>query len=104
MPACHGAANPLNFFATGPAPVKNRDAGVKTVFVYCASANGRHHNKRLRLADFPAWDWYDISTHPRCTACVSVGFVGTRVDWSGVINFNECVNGQYQSPLSTQKR
>jgi hypothetical protein len=74
---------------TGPV---NRDAGFKTVLVYCVSTNGCHHNGRLRLADLPDWDWHDISAHLRCTACGAVGFVDTRLDWSEVIDFNKGIS------------
>ena len=41
-----------------------------------------HHNGRLRIADLPDWDWYDISAHLKCTKCGSIGWVDTRLDWS----------------------
>jgi hypothetical protein len=46
------------------------DAGFKTVLVYCVGAQGCrcHYNGRLRLADLPNWDWYDISAHPNAFA------------------------------------
>jgi hypothetical protein len=76
----------------------NLNAGFKTVVVFClgpakpVSYYARcQHNGRLKLADLPPWDWSDISAHLRCTACGTVGYVDTRVDWSEVINFNKSV-------------
>jgi hypothetical protein len=70
--------------------------GFKTVLVYCVGPpelpggyhSRCHHNGRIRLAELPPWDGYDISAHLKCTACGSVGWVDTRGDWSEVIDFN----------------
>ena len=78
-----------------------RGRGFKTVLVYCmgpaALPNGYHsrchHTGRLRLAELPHWDWYDISAHLKCRRCGSVGWVDTRLDWSEVINFNKGIGG-----------
>jgi hypothetical protein len=69
----------------------DRNAGFKTVLIYCLGAQGHrcHHNGRLRLHDLPDWDWYDISAHLKCTECGAVGWVDTRLDWSEVINFSK---------------
>ena len=75
----------------------NRDAGVKTVFVYCVGPddlrgsyhNACHHNGCLSLDGLPNWDWQDISAHLRCTKCGTVGYVDTRLNWSEVIDFNK---------------
>ena len=94
MPWRRKPASHLRYW-TGPV---NRTAGFKTVMVFClgpespASYHDRcHHNGRLSLADLPPWDWADISAHLRCTACGTVGYVDTRLDWSEVINFNKGV-------------
>jgi hypothetical protein len=91
MPWRKKPASHLRYW-TGPV---NRSAGFKTVLVHCLAElpDGRHtrchHHGRLALADLPNWDWYDISTHLKCTQFGSVGFVCTRLDWSEVINFNK---------------
>ncbi|GIQ78726.1 hypothetical protein [Bradyrhizobium sp. RD5-C2] len=72
------------------APV-DRNAGFKTVLVCCVGCE--HHNGRLKLADLPDWDWYDISAHLKCTACGKVGWVDTRMDWGEIINFAKGVSG-----------
>jgi hypothetical protein len=76
----------------------NRDAGFKTVLVYCVGParvqsyhNACRHNASLNLDDLPDWDWYDISAHLRCTKCGTVGYVDTRLNWSEVIDFNRGV-------------
>ena len=78
---------------TGPV---NRTAGFKTVLVYCvgpAQMRSYHdackHSASLKLEDLPDWDWSDISAHLRCTACGTVGYVDTRLNWSEVIDFNK---------------
>jgi hypothetical protein len=78
---------------TGPV---DPNAGFKTLLVFClgpeipSSYHDRcHHSGRLNLADLPPWDWVDISAHLRCTACGTVGYVDTRLDWGEVINFNK---------------
>jgi hypothetical protein len=83
---------PAHFLRYWSGPV-NRDDGFKTVLIYCLGSQGCrcHHNGRLRLADLPDWDWYDISAHLRCTECGAVGWVDTRLDWSEVIDFNKGV-------------
>ncbi|QIG91963.1 MULTISPECIES: hypothetical protein [unclassified Bradyrhizobium] len=62
-----------------------------TVLVFCVGCS--HHNARLKLADLPDWDWYDISAHLNCTACGKVGWVDTGLDWSEVIDFAKGVFG-----------
>ncbi len=83
---------PVSYFRYWSGPV-NRDAGFKTFLIYCLGTPDARikcgHCGRLNLADLPAWDWYDISAHLRCTKCGTVGYVDTRVDWSEVINFNK---------------
>ncbi|WP_375762914.1 hypothetical protein ACE10X_22820 [Bradyrhizobium sp. Pha-3] len=69
----------------------NRNAGFKTVLVFCVACD--HHNGRLNLADLPEWDWADISAHLKCSACGKVGWVDTRMDWGEVINFAKGVAG-----------
>lgn len=81
---------PAHFLRYWSGPV-NRNAGFKTVLVFCVGCE--HHNGRLKLADLPDWDWYDISAHLKCTACGKVGWVDTRMDWSEVINFAKGVSG-----------
>jgi hypothetical protein len=75
----------------------NQKAGFKTVLVYCmgpAELPGGyhsrcHHNGRLRLAELPPWDWYDISAHLKCTR-LRLGRLGRYAhDWSEVIDFNK---------------
>lgn len=56
-----------------------------------------HHSGRLRLADLPQWDWYEISAHLKCTRCGSVGWVDMRLDWSEVIDFNKGI-GWFVAP------
>jgi hypothetical protein len=70
----------------------NRDAGFKTVIVYCVGPPiGKlcGHSGSLSLKDLPPWDWRDISAHLRCTVCGTVGYVNTRNNWSEVINLNK---------------
>jgi len=84
---------PAHFLRYWSGPVK-RDDGFSTVLIYCLGAQGCrcHHCGRLRLADLPEWDWYDISARLRCTECGAVGWVDTRHDWSEVINFNKGIS------------
>lgn len=84
---------PAHFLRYWSRPV-DRDAGFKTVLIYCLGARGCrcHHNGRLSLADLPDWDWYDITAHLRCTQCGAVGWVDTRLDWSEVIDFNKGIS------------
>ncbi|SED09557.1 hypothetical protein [Bradyrhizobium erythrophlei] len=81
---------PAHFLRYWSGPV-DRNAGFKTVLVFCVGC--QHHNGRLKLADFPDWDWSDISAHLKCTACGKVGWVDTRMDWFEVINFAKGVSG-----------
>ena len=76
------------------AQIRSRDAGFRTVLVYCLGAQGCrcHHTGRLRLADLPDWDWRDITAHLKCTKCGAVGWVDTRLDWSEVIDFNKGIS------------
>jgi hypothetical protein len=70
----------------------NRDAGFKTVIVYCLgppSGPSCHHSGHLKLSDLPDWDWQDISAHLKCTKCGAVGYVDTRLNWSEVVNFEK---------------
>lgn len=70
----------------------NRNAGFKTVIVYCLGPPRGpccHHSGHLQLAALPDWDWRDISAHLKCTECGTVGYVDTRVNWSEVVNFNK---------------
>ncbi len=78
----------------------DRNTGFKTVLVYCCGPpkllNGYHscckHNGRIKIADLPDWDWYDISAHLKCSVCGTVGYVDTRMDWSEVIDFNKGIS------------
>jgi hypothetical protein len=88
---------PASWLSYWEGPV-NRDAGFKTVIVYCvgpthpkSSHQGCHHNASLKLDSLPDWDWRDISAHLRCTRCGTVGYVDTRLNWSEVIDFNKGV-------------
>jgi hypothetical protein len=88
MPRRRKPASWLRYWE-GPA---NRDAGFKTVLVYCVGPpNGKlcGHCGSLALKDLPEWDWREISAHLRCMVCGTVGYVDTRVNWSEVINFNK---------------
>lgn len=93
MPWRRKPAHHLSYWS-GPV---NRNAGFKTVTVHCLGPpkppngyHGRcHHVGRLRLADLPDWDWQDISAHLKCSACGSVGWVDTRVDWGEVVDFGK---------------
>jgi len=72
----------------------NRNAGFTMVLVYCVGPpKGKPcgHCGRLPLQDLRDWDWRDISAHLRCTACGTVGYVDTRLNWSEVIDFNKGV-------------
>jgi hypothetical protein len=84
---------PAHFLRYWTGPV-DRDAGFKTVLVYCLGAQGCHchHTGRLRFADLPDWDWHQISAHLKCTDCGAVGWVDTRLDWSEVIDFNKGIS------------
>lgn len=97
---------PANFLRYWSGPVDRAAVGAsgrqfKTVLIYCVALtpgpDGRPHScnhvGRLRLADLPDWDWYDISAHLKCTACGKVGWVDTRLDWGEVINFAKGVLG-----------
>ena len=84
---------PARFLRYWSGPVKRND-GFKSVLVYCLGAQGCRcrHQGRLRLSDLPDWDWYDISSHLKCTECGAVGWVDTRLDWSEVIDFNKGIS------------
>ena len=84
---------PAHFLRYWSGPV-DRDAGFRTVLVYCLGAQGCrcHHAGRLRLSDLPDWDWYSITAHLKCTKCGAVGWVDTRLDWSEVIDFNKGIS------------
>jgi hypothetical protein len=63
---------------TGPV---ERDERFSAVWVYCLEVQGYrfHHSGRLKIADLPDWDWYDISAHLKCTECGAVGWVDVRL-------------------------
>ncbi len=71
-------------------PVR-RDTAFKTVLVFCVQPRCRHVG-RIRIADLPDSDWHDISARLKCTACGSVGYVSTMVDWTEVIDFTKPSN------------
>jgi len=89
---------PVTRQSTGPKTAlgqkpKSRKEQKFSALIYCLGAQGCrcHHTGRLKLADLPEWDWYDITAHPKCTECGAIGWVDTRLDWSDVINFNKGV-------------
>jgi hypothetical protein len=69
---------PASFLRYWSGPV--RDTGFESVLVYCLGAQGYrcHHHGRLKVADLPEWDWYDISAHLKCTECGAIGWVDVR--------------------------
>jgi hypothetical protein len=87
---------PASFLEYWSGPV-NRNAGFKTVIVYCLGPpHGQPccHSGHLRLADLPDWDWRDISAHLKCTECGTVGYVDTRLNWSEVVNLTRAFVGR----------
>jgi hypothetical protein len=86
---------PASWLAYWKGPV-NRNAGFRTVIVYCLGPVHRGpccgHSAPLRLADLPDWDWREISAHLRCTKCGTVGYVDTRLNWSEVVNFDKGIS------------
>ena len=69
---------PAQFLRYLTGPVERRDGAA--LWVYCLGAQGYrcHHSCRLRTADLPDWDLYDISAHLKCTECGAVGWVDVR--------------------------
>ena len=47
-----------------------------------------HHSARLKIADPPDWDWYDISAHVESTECGAIGWVGTWRDTAAGMGSN----------------
>jgi hypothetical protein len=66
----------------------NRDAGFRTVLVYCVGPPNGGPPQCPQSLPLPDWDWGKISAHFRCTKCGTVGYVDTRLDWGEVIDFN----------------
>ena len=92
MPWRTKPANWLRYW-DGGSPAETRAQGFSRVCVWCvgvrADRSTCHHHADLPLERLPNWPWQAISAHLRCTACGSVGYVDTRLDWGEVINFNQ---------------
>ncbi|MCC8957906.1 hypothetical protein H8B02_32095 [Bradyrhizobium sp. Pear77] len=78
-------SKPDHFLRYWTGPV-DRNAGFEKVLVFCVGR--QQHNRRLKLADLPDWDWSDISAHLKCTAGGKVA--GSTPE---VINFAKGVLG-----------
>ena len=79
---------------SGGNPAASKASGFKTILVYCVGPpTGERcwHWSAVPLDRLPAWDWYDICAHLRCTKCGSVGWVDPRPNWCEVIDFNKGV-------------
>lgn len=61
----------------------DRNESFSAIWVYCVGVQGYrcHHSARLKIADLPDWDWYDISAHVKCTECGAIGWVDVRPEF-----------------------
>jgi hypothetical protein len=79
----------------GGSPSQTKADGFSRVSIWCVGhmpdGTRCHHNADIELDGLPDWPWQSVSAHLRCTECGCIGYVGTRLDWGEVINFNRGV-------------